>query len=323
MTDRIQRIGVPRALLYHKRAALWDAFFSTLGIEMVLSPPTNRAVIEAGCGLSVDETCLSVKVAMGHIAWLAKRSEKVLVPRYVSMKRGELECSKLWGMYDIARNSVPGVDIVSYSVDGSAETHRRTREPGELYRLARRLGAPAPLAALATTRALRAQRQSVSERVRAQEALRGLPSDRPRVLVAAHAYNLYDASIGVPIIDELKAQGCEVVDSEGVDHALAARLAKRLSPNLYWTNSRQLLGAVEHWREHVDGIVFLVTFPCGPDSLVTELAVRRIKGVPMATFILDEHSGEAGMHTRLESFVDILRMRRGDSVAGEKPGAVA
>ena len=89
------------------------------------------------------------------------------------------------------------------------------------------------------------------------------------------------------------------------------------------TNSRQLLGAVEHWREHVDGIIFLVTFPCGPDSLVTELATLRIKGVPMVTLIIDEHSGETGLRTRLESFVDILHMRRGDSVAGGNPGAVA
>ena len=323
MTDGIQRIGVPRALLYHKRAALWNAYFSTLGIETVLSPPTNPAIIEAGCRASVDETCLSVKVAMGHIAWLAERAETVLCPRYVSVGRGEFECSKLWGMYDIARNSFPEIDIVSYSVDASRETHARTRESGELYRLALHLGARAPQALLATERALRVQASATSERVRTQEAVRSRPSDRPRVLVAGHAYNLADECIGVPVISALKAQGCEVVDTEGVDHALAARLAKRLSPSLYWTNCRQLLGAVEHWREHVDGIVFLVTFPCGPDSLVTELAVHRIKGVPMAVLIIDENSGETGMRTRLESFVDILHMRRGDSVVGANAGAVA
>ena len=271
----------------------------------------------------MDETCLSVKVAMGHVAWLAERSETVLCPRYVSMKRGELECSKLWGIYDIARNSVPGVDIVGYSVDGSHETHKRTSEAGELYRLARRLGARRSRAALATVKGLRALRRATSEHVVEQESKRLQSRDRPRVLVAGHAYNLYDESIGQPIIKELRGLGCDVVDSEGVDHTLAARLAKQISPHLYWTNSRQLLGAVEHWREHVDGIVFLVTFPCGPDSLVTELAVRRFKGVPMVTLIIDEHSGETGLHTRLESFVDILRMRRGDSVAGDDPGAVA
>jgi predicted nucleotide-binding protein (sugar kinase/HSP70/actin superfamily) len=323
LTDGIRRIGIPRALLYHKRAALWDTFFSTLGVETVVSPPTNRSIIEAGCGVSVDETCLSVKVAMGHVAWLAKRSETVLCPRYVSMGRGELECSKLWGIYDIARNSIPGADIVGYSVDRNKETHKRTSERGELYRLARRLGASPRRAALATFKGLRAQQRFVTQRANEQEAFRQQKSAGPRVLVVGHAYNLYDDSIGQPIIAELKAQGCQVLDSESVDHATAARLAKKLSPSLYWTNSRQLLGAVEHWRKHVDGIIFLVTFPCGPDSLVTELAVRRIKDVPIVTLIIDEHSGETGLKTRLESFVDILRMRRGDSVAAPETGAVA
>jgi predicted nucleotide-binding protein (sugar kinase/HSP70/actin superfamily) len=43
--------------------------------------------------------------------------------------------------------------------------------------------------------------------------------------------------------------------------------------------------------------------------------VRKIKGVPIVTLVIDEHSGETGLRTRLESFVDILRMRRGDEVA--------
>ena len=290
---------------------------------MVVSPPTNRSIVENGCRISVDETCLSVKVAMGHVAWLAERVETVLVPRYVSVKRGELECSKLWGIYDIARNSVPGVEVIGYSVDASHETHKRTTESGELYRLARRLGAPPSQAWIATQRAISAQRRATAEHVQAQESVRLHTPARPRVMVAGHAYNLYDESIGQPVIKQLEELGCEVIDSEGVDHVLAAKLAKQLSPHLYWTNSRQLLGAVEHWREHVDGVVFMVTFPCGPDSLVTELAVRKLKGVPIVTLIIDEHSGETGLHTRLESFVDILRMRRGDSVAGNGSGAVA
>lgn len=271
--------------------------------------------------MSVDETCLSMKVAMGHIEWLAKRSEIVLCPRYVSVKNGEFECTKMWGIRDIARNSLDGVDLVSYSVDDSKETHHRTRESGELYRLARRLGAPSFRAALATAKAMNAQKRVIAERVRTQEAIRSRPSDRPRVLVAGHAYNLFDETIGVPIVRTLEEQGCEVVDSEGVDHALAARLAKKISPTLNWTNSRQVLGAVEHWRSHVDGVVFLVTFPCGPDSLVTELAVRKIKGVPIITLVIDEHSGETGLRTRLESFADILRMRRGDAVVVDGRGA--
>jgi predicted nucleotide-binding protein (sugar kinase/HSP70/actin superfamily) len=323
VTEAISRIGIPRALLYHKRAALWHEYFSALGIETVVSPPSNRGILEAGCSLSVDETCLSVKLAVGHMAWLAEKGLPILVPRHVSVARGEYECSKLWGLYDIARNALPDARIIHYSVDASQQTHRRTHESGELYRLALSLGASHPRAVAAVTRAVRAQQHARAERVRAQEAVRGGAAEQPRVLVAAHAYNLGDAMIGGPVTEELARQGCEVIDSECVDHALAERLSARLSPSVYWTNSRQLLGAIEHWRGHVDGIIFLVTFPCGPDSLVTELAIRRVHEVPAIALVIDEQSGETGLKTRLESFVDILKMRRGQALAGAGSGAVA
>jgi predicted nucleotide-binding protein (sugar kinase/HSP70/actin superfamily) len=43
----------------------------------------------------------------------------------------------------------------------------------------------------------------------------------------------------------------------------------------------------------------------------------------MVVLVIDENSGETGMRTRLESFVDILHMRRGESVVGASAGAVA
>jgi len=59
----------------------------------------------------------------------------------------------------------------------------------------------------------------------------------------------------------------------------------------------------------VDGIIFLVTFPCGPGSLANEVCQRRVKNVPVMSIILDELQGEVGLRTRLESFVDIIKMK--------------
>jgi predicted nucleotide-binding protein (sugar kinase/HSP70/actin superfamily) len=56
--------------------------------------------------------------------------------------------------------------------------------------------------------------------------------------------------------------------------------------------------------------VFIVTFPCGPDSLVAELCQRRIEGIPIVTLVIDELDAESGLRTRLESFVDIIDAKR-------------
>ncbi len=47
-------------------------------------------------------------------------------------------------------------------------------------------------------------------------------------------------------------------------------------------------------------------FLVGPDSLVNELLIRKIKNIPSINLILDEQEGKEGLYTRLESFYDIL-----------------
>ena len=64
----------------------------------------------------------------------------------------------------------------------------------------------------------------------------------------------------------------------------------------------------------MDGVILLSAFPCGPDSMINELLTRRIKDVPILNLVLDAQSGTAGVETRLESFVDIIRFKEGEMV---------
>ena len=45
--------------------------------------------------------------------------------------------------------------------------------------------------------------------------------------------------------------------------------------------------------------------------MVNELIVRRVKGMPILNLVLDSQSGTAGVETRLESFIDIIRFKEG------------
>ncbi|HSK48324.1 MAG TPA: acyl-CoA dehydratase activase-related protein [Coriobacteriia bacterium] len=304
------RVGIPRGLLYAHHGAAWESVLSSLGVEALVSPPTNRAILAEGCRLAVDETCLSVKAYLGHVSWLAERSDAVLVPRVVSQSRRERECVKLWGIYDVVRNSLPDMNIIGYSVDAGGITQDASGYGRGLYELATSLGATPLSAATAVARARIAEWQTVAPGMARQRQVYSRPCEQPRVLLVGHAYNLHDEMIGAPIGRTLCELGCEVVDSEATPARLAKRLGRKASPGLQWSNNLRLLGSVQHWRDRVDGIVFVVTFPCGPDSLVTELALRKVRDVPMITLVLDEHSGEGGLRTRLESFVDILGMQR-------------
>ncbi|HEY8463725.1 MAG TPA: CoA protein activase [Bacillota bacterium] len=63
-------------------------------------------------------------------------------------------------------------------------------------------------------------------------------------------------------------------------------------------------------RSH--GVVQLAPFTCMPEIIAMQAlpAVSRDWQIPVLTIIIDEHSAETGIQTRLEAFVDLLSYRR-------------
>jgi predicted nucleotide-binding protein (sugar kinase/HSP70/actin superfamily) len=61
-----------------------------------------------------------------------------------------------------------------------------------------------------------------------------------------------------------------------------------------------------------DGIVHLFPFTCMPDGIAKAILKRvgRELEIPILTFVIDEHTWRAGVITRLEAFVDLMRARR-------------
>jgi predicted nucleotide-binding protein (sugar kinase/HSP70/actin superfamily) len=80
------------------------------------------------------------------------------------------------------------------------------------------------------------------------------------------------------------------------------------------------LGAAQYYiNRGVNGVIHLAAFGCGPESMVGEFIEDQFRaaGVPFLHINLDEHSGEAGLATRLEAFVDMLTRRK--KLAGYLP----
>jgi predicted nucleotide-binding protein (sugar kinase/HSP70/actin superfamily) len=69
-------------------------------------------------------------------------------------------------------------------------------------------------------------------------------------------------------------------------------------------------------RERLDGMVHLLPFTCMPEIVAKSVLpqVTEDFGIPVLSLSLDEHTGEAGLMTRLEAFVDLLRARKEESL---------
>ena len=109
----------------------------------------------------------------------------------------------------------------------------------------------------------------------------------------------------------LKKKGVIPIRADVVDRDEALKWSQDISLTCKWEMSREIVGSVAMHEHKVDGIILLSAFPCGPDAMVNELISRRVRDVPMLNLVLDSQSGTAGVETRLESFVDIIRFKEG------------
>ena len=133
-------------------------------------------------------------------------------------------------------------------------------------------------------------------------------SDKKKILLVGHSYNIYDNLIGKTIINVIKKEGADVIYADIFDKKEIKDKYKVISEQVYWTYSKELLSSIVHYYDQVDGIILLSVFPCGPDSLTNEMCIRKIKK-PITTLIIDELTSETGLQTRIESFIDIINRR--------------
>lgn len=297
-------VGLPRALLYHRYAVLWRTYFDALGIDTVVSGETNRAVAEKGLAAASDEMCLSLKVYLGHVEALIGRCDRIFIPRIVDFGIRRVMCTTFEGLPDIAANIFRDrhIDILScnISVQGGID------ERDGMVQMGRSLGYSKKEA----KRALAAQRAADEAAAAAADQL--YKSDGLKIAVGAHPYVMDDDYYGRPVLDYLSEMGVTAIPAYAVDRREARKVTKRLSPTMKWEVSREIAGSLAMHLDDVDGIILMSVYPCALDSMVNDMLVRKFRdsGVPIVNLTMDAQSGTAGLETRLESFIDILSMRR-------------
>lgn len=151
--------------------------------------------------------------------------------------------------------------------------------------------------------------------------------ERATVGVVGHPYLLADRLVNKNLIRWLEEAGAVVVPCTVLSPRELEEEMVRI-PEMSWSYERELLAAVLRFAElpGVDGIVYLTSFGCGPDSMAMELARREIiapHGKPFLEVVLDEHSADSGVRTRAEAFVDMLKRRKsvetGRKTSKERP----
>ena len=302
-------VGLPKGLLYYKYKDLWINFFNELGITTIISDDTNKTILENGINKAVDETCLSLKIFLGHVDNLKNKVNYVLIPRIVSLKKKEKLCTNFSALYDIV-NNIFNINILYYNVDVDKDID----EKKAFIDLGKQLGISRQKSIGAYKKAKMKQKEIFDQKLIKQNNI--LSDSNLKILLVGHPYNLYDEFIGMPVIRYLEDNDIVPIYSDIYDKFRMDYECSLISSTIYWTYNKELLGAISHFKNNVDGIIIISTFPCGPDSLVNEMITRKIKDIPIISIIVDELNNDAGLVTRLESFIDVIKDKKGCPING-------
>jgi len=310
---------------------MWLNFFEELGAEVVVSPPTTQEMQTEGSARVVADTCLPVKVFLGHVLSLVDRCDLIFIPAVRSVETKIYNCSKFLGLPDMTKAVIPeSPPILEIEIDinkGKAELYR------EVYKLGRRFTWNPLKVKQATITAWQAYLEyrelMSSQRLMSPEAIRkfadnheyesGTPTgfkDSPQVTIAlvGHPYLLYDEYINHRLIHRLGQAGNRVVTPEMVPAWELKSAVNRLTGGAYWTYEDEVVGAGGYYLDNeADGIIGIMAFGCGPDSLMMDMVRRqsaRLKSTPFMCLTLEEHTAEAGVVTRLEAFTDMIKRKK-------------
>ena len=321
-----KQIGIARALSYYNYFPYYWGFFNHLGIEIILSSPTTKKTLSDGSSLVVTETCLPIKIYVGHIVELVNKGiKKIFVPSIQSIAPKIYNCSKIRGLPDLIRNVVKGdFEIVEATLDkseknlGLYEFLKQAVKPFGIYD--EKLIKEASRAGFVVQNNFRVMMQQGLD---FEEALKNAKSgkvviapkqeDTPgaiNVALVAHGYNIYDKKASMDIFKKLKNMGVKVHSAYQLTDGELQSGIRALDTTEYWANQMEVTGCAGHYlkSDKIDGIITITAFGCGPDSLMIEDIKRKAKNFskPLLNLSIDEHTGEAGFVTRLEAFCDML-----------------
>lgn len=296
-------IGIPKALLYYKYSELWTSFFEELGCEIIVSPNTSKKILEDGIKFSLDESCMAMKIYMGHVYYLIDKCDYILVPRLKCIKKHEKLCTNFSALYDLV-NNIFDKKLINYNVD----VEHKEDELYAFVTMGLSLGFSYRKIVSAYHIAKEKEKMLKEREISKQKSIIA-SSNKIKILLAGHPYNLHDEFIGKQIENVLEKNNIEIIYSDKYDVKYLEQEVKKISPKNYWTYNKEIIGAISHYQELVDGIILITSFPCGPDSLSNEMILRNVK-IPITNLIIDEANSDTGLLTRIESFIDILEERR-------------
>ncbi len=319
------KIGIPRGLLFYRYFPLWETFFETLGIEVVVSDPPTEATVREGSKLVPGDLCLPVKIFFGHVESIRRKVDYLFIPRFISVEPDAYMCPKLMGLPDMIRASLDFLPpLIDHPIHCKAQgakaeenfflkvgsfffkdkgkvlrAYSMAKERQDRFRSILRQG-------LAFDQALHLSRSS-------NKVEQPLQDGEGRIGVIGRPYYVHDPFLRRYVMDQMEARRYFPITTEALSDQEIEKGVETLRKRVYWSYGKEMVGSAIHFAKSglVQGIINLASFGCGQDSFNFELIQHGVKDkISILSLVFDEHLSNVGFSTRIEAFLEMIQRRK-------------
>jgi predicted CoA-substrate-specific enzyme activase len=316
--EKTRTVGLNRSFFTHTHFPLYAAFFRRLGFRVVLP----ASIEQSGVDRRGAAFCYPAEISHGYLENLLKEDPDYLfLPHFMGNPRAEGSVQSI---------TCPISQAEPYYLASAFKDHpvyRRLREKGGILNpvvsfmngydeaektfaeIAFQMGATRKAGVRAYRAAVSTQKNAQAEmREAAKAALREIEScpEAIGIVIFGRSYNAFvsEAHMGIP--KKIASRGIPVIPVD-----LLPLEDEPVDGHMYWSAGQTILRGASFVKRHPQLFgCYITNFSCGPDSFLIGFFRDIMKEKPSLTLELDSHVADAGLETRIEAFVDIVRSFR-------------
>ncbi|HPO51143.1 MAG TPA: acyl-CoA dehydratase activase-related protein, partial [Spirochaetota bacterium] len=312
-------VGINRSFYTNTYYPLYYNFFSKLGFKVVVSDHSEKEGEESALG----PFCYPMILAHGFfLNLLNKKPDYIFMPHLVQLEtegycegckeeigyrkscvfnQGEPFSLKTAFKSQLEENNIemliPLLDF-SRGIDFDEDVF--------VNLAVKKFGVSKESATIAFKEALAKQREFFAEmKELGRKMLKDLEEnpDKIGVVLFGRPYNAFTEKANLGIPRKFTSRGVEIFTYDALDFE-----SETFEHFMHWAMGETILKATHVVAKHPQLFgAFITNFSCGPDSFLVDLYREDMEGKPTLTLELDSHSADAGVNTRIEAFLDVVR----------------
>jgi predicted nucleotide-binding protein (sugar kinase/HSP70/actin superfamily) len=296
----------------HSLYPLYSTFFTGLGMQVILSEIDPRGELKSNAGF-----CFPAQIAHGAVLDLVQRGvELIFLPHLLRMP--EREAWKETYLCPITQASpyflakaYPQIHLLSPLLDfnagyaaSSAMVELAVNELGQDREFAERQWAAAVIA--------QTQAETDMQQLGQTALAHALAANQPAIVLAGHSYNAFTPEGSQSVGKKLSSMGVAAIPADCLITAGAGPTS--------WHFANQVMNAVNVVKQHPNLFLLCVSnFSCTIDAFTQSMLTSEMGSKPYLILEIDAHTADAGVQTRLEAFLDIVRnFRAGENARADR-----